>query len=183
MNTLEKLLPKNGNILFACIGTDRSTGDSLGPLVGTMLEEKGYHVIGTLDYPLHAINLAERVEQAKKDFPEHFIVAIDACLGKMEDIGKVIVEKGSIKPGLAVKKELLHVGDVAIKGIVNVGGFQEYRVLQNTRLGLVWNMAKEVVEICDNALKVQQVFSKWSLYQEEALLEQAYQIAKRGEEE
>ena len=27
-------------IVFVCIGTDRSTGDSLGPLVGTLLEEK-----------------------------------------------------------------------------------------------------------------------------------------------
>ena len=36
------LLPigKNQPIVFVCIGTDRSTGDSLGPLVGTLLKEK-----------------------------------------------------------------------------------------------------------------------------------------------
>ena len=28
-------------ILFLCIGTDRSTGDSLGPLIGYKLKEKG----------------------------------------------------------------------------------------------------------------------------------------------
>ena len=47
-------------IMFLCIGTDRSTGDSLGPLVGHMLRSrrlKGAAVIGTLDKPVHAMNL------------------------------------------------------------------------------------------------------------------------------
>ncbi|WP_276322275.1 DUF1256 domain-containing protein [Cohnella luojiensis] len=42
-------------LTFLCIGTDRSTGDSLGPWVGTMLEEKGFtRVIGTLREPCDA---------------------------------------------------------------------------------------------------------------------------------
>lgn len=42
-------------ILFLCIGTDRSTGDSLGPLIGYKLKENGMRnarVLGTLEEPV-----------------------------------------------------------------------------------------------------------------------------------
>lgn len=44
-NLAEELLSYTSSLLsrpivFVCIGTDRSTGDSLGPLVGTLLEER-----------------------------------------------------------------------------------------------------------------------------------------------
>ena len=44
------LLPigKNQPIVFVCIGTDRSTGDSLGPLVGTLLKEKEQHPLPSM---------------------------------------------------------------------------------------------------------------------------------------
>ena len=150
---LYSFVPLNKPVLFACIGTDRSTGDSLGPLVGTFLQDKGYTVIGTLANPLHAINIPSYVEHMKTEYPDHFVVAIDACLGKVFRIGEVIVEEGSILPGKAMNKDLPPVGDVAIKGIVNVGGFQEFTVLQNTRLNVVWEMAKEITRMCDIMMK------------------------------
>ena len=39
-------------VLFLCIGTDRSTGDSLGPLIGYKLKERRMRnakVVGTLE--------------------------------------------------------------------------------------------------------------------------------------
>ena len=36
---------------------------------------------------------------------------------------------------------------MAISGIVNVGGFMEYVVLQNTRLSLVMNMANKIAQV------------------------------------
>ena len=56
--------PRDRPIAFACIGTDRSTGDALGPLVGQRLLKLGFDrtpVIGTLEEPLHALNLEERL--------------------------------------------------------------------------------------------------------------------------
>ena len=53
-------------IVFVCIGTDRSTGDSLGPLVGSIVEEKNlpsFTMYGTLDDPIHAVNLSERLKE------------------------------------------------------------------------------------------------------------------------
>jgi len=150
---LSELIPNGREILFACIGTDRSTGDCVGPLTGTWLEEKGYTVIGTLDNPLHAVNLGERMSLAKQMYPQHFIVAIDACLGKLESIGNIIIEDGPLFPGKAVKKDLPAVGDISIKAIVNIGGYQEYTVLQNTRLNVSWKLAQEITRLCEMTMK------------------------------
>lgn len=133
------------NLVFCCIGTDRSTGDALGPLVGTWLSENPtfpYEVIGTLQQPLHALNLQQAVDSLEESPITPFVVAIDACLGKLEKIGHIVIEKGPLFPGKAVKKELPPVGDISIKGIVNLGGFQEYSILQNTRLQLPYDMGK-----------------------------------------
>ncbi|MDN4609157.1 spore protease YyaC [Sporosarcina highlanderae] len=151
--TLESLIPINKKVLFACIGTDRSTGDSLGPLVGTMLYKKGYTVIGTLHNPLHALNLHETIERIEREYPNHLVVAVDACLGKSERVGKITVTSEPIKPGSAVGKELPLIGDIGIKGIINVKGFMEHAVLQSTRLSKVMDMAEEIAQICDVAMK------------------------------
>lgn len=45
-----------------------------------------------------------------------------------------------------MQKDLPEVGDLHINGIVNVSGFMEYFVLQNTRLHLVMNMANVLAE-------------------------------------
>lgn len=137
-------------IVIVCIGTDRSTGDSLGPLVGTLLQEKfeagasSFHVYGTLDNPIHAMNLQEKLEEIKKMHVNAFIIGIDACLGKLKSVGIVQIGKGPVKPGAGVNKELPAVGHAHITGIVNVSGFMEFMVLQNTRLNLVLKMAKTI---------------------------------------
>lgn len=134
-------------IVFVCIGTDRSTGDSLGPLVGTLLEEKRidtFFIYGTLDEPIHAVNLAEKLAEIKSKHLDPYIIAIDACLGRMKNVGVIQIGDGPVKPGAGVNKELPAVGNIHITGIVNVSGFMEFFVLQNTRLNLVMNMAKAI---------------------------------------
>ena len=129
------------------MGTDRSTGDALGPLVGTILKQKkvpALHIYGTLDEPVHALNLAKTVTAIHLDHHHPFIIAIDACLGKYEHVGQISVGHGPLKPGAAVQKNLPAVGDMHITGIVNVGGFMEYFVLQNTRLSIVMQMATKI---------------------------------------
>lgn len=130
--------------IILCIGTDRSTGDSLGPLTGTYLSQLGLPkltVLGTLDQPVHATNLTENLQYIQCTYNNPFIIAIDACLGKMDSVGNITLANGPLKPGAGVHKDLPAVGEVHLTGIVNVGGFMEYMVLQNTRLNLVWKMA------------------------------------------
>jgi putative sporulation protein YyaC len=136
-------------VIFFCIGTDRSTGDSYAPLIGTLLKEQGYeNVIGCLDDPVHAVNLDERI----KEIPEgKTVIALDACLGRLKNVGTISLNKGSVSPGAGVGKELTKVGDFNIQGVVNVSGFMEFFVLQNTRLSTVMNMAKETVASINQA--------------------------------
>ncbi|MCR4436733.1 MAG: spore protease YyaC [Clostridiales bacterium] len=134
-------------VVFICIGTDRSTGDSLGPLIGYKINGMRYrniHVYGTLDNPVHAKNLEEVTARIASMHKKPFIVAIDACLGKMEHVGYINIGEGPIKPGSGVNKNLAPVGDAYITGIVNFGGFMDFLVLQNTRLSLVMKMADTI---------------------------------------
>lgn len=135
---------ENRDIVFVCIGTDRSTGDSLGPIIGHKLRELKYgnvHVYGNLDKPVHAKNLHEITGLIKEQYHNPFIVAVDACLGKMEHIGYITVGMGPLKPGSAVNKELEPIGNIHITGIVNFSGFMDFLILQNTRLGTVMKIA------------------------------------------
>src|SRR5688572_20897286 len=88
------------NIICVCIGTDRSTGDALGPMVGTMLTRQplsGIHVYGTLDDPVHALNLEETMNHITHHHQQSIILAIDACLGKAKSVGSIQVGLGPIK--------------------------------------------------------------------------------------
>ena len=135
-------------IILLCIGTDRSTGDCLGPLVGTKMDQLNqdfFIVYGTLDKPVHASNLRETLQEINTYFKNPFIIAVDACLGRLENVGSIQLGNGSLQPGAGVNKELPPVGQVHITGVVNVGGFMEYLVLQNTRLNLVMRLADVIV--------------------------------------
>lgn len=131
------------SLVYLCIGTDRATGDCLGPLVGTRLKVllPSATVFGTLDEPAHAANLEDTLALLANTCSDPFIVAIDASLGNADRIGFINVNKGCLKPGTALKKVLPEVGQFHISGVVNVGGYLEYMVLQNTRLNTVYRMA------------------------------------------
>ncbi|VBB07503.1 spore yyac: putative sporulation protein yyac [Lucifera butyrica] len=144
----------NQEVIVLCIGTDRSTGDSLGPLTGTKLKSINLypHIFGTLDDPVHATNLPNMLTFIHSSFANPFIIAVDACLGKLENVGFVSLGHGSLKPGAAVNKNLPAVGDVYITGIVNVSGFMEHLVLQSTRLNLVMRMSETIAHSLSFAL-------------------------------
>lgn len=135
---------KIAGVLFLCIGTDRSTGDSLGPLIGYKLKEKNLEcieILGTLERPVHAMNLDTYQTIIKLRYPKHVVVAVDASVGNMEHIGYVTLGKGALKPGLGVSKELRAVGDIFITGIVGSCGNYDPLMLQSIRLSIVMRMA------------------------------------------
>lgn len=139
--------------IVVCIGTDRSTGDSLGPLVGTLLTAKKprhIKVYGTLHEPVHATNLTDYLIEITENHRNPFIIAVDACLGKSASIGHLISGVGPIQPGSALKKNLPAVGDIHITGVVNISGFMEHSILQNTRLSIVMDMAEKIAALLDS---------------------------------
>lgn len=136
--------------VVVCIGTDRSTGDALGPLAGTYfsdMQPKHITIYGTLHDPVHATNLKAYVNYIKANHHRPFIIAIDACLGKDTSVGQLIAGVGPLKPGAALNKPLPAIGDIHLTGVVNISGWMEYSILQNTRLSIVVDMAKKTADI------------------------------------
>ena len=134
-------------IVVLCIGTDRSTGDSLGPLVGNKLKflvRHKIHLYGSLECPVHAKNLRETIDEINYSFTNPYIIAIDACLGSLQNVGKIIVEEKPLSPGAAMNKDLPKVGNLSITGVVNISGAFEFMVLQNTRLYTVMVLADAI---------------------------------------
>lgn len=136
------------DIVFVCIGSDRATGDCLGPIIGRKLShyhnqasKRNFHVYGTLEKPVHAKNLEAAIHHIHFHHPDATIIAIDASLGIVEHIGYVTLGEGSLCPGSGVAKELPEIGDLFITGIVNLSGFGGQMLLQTTHLNLVMKLA------------------------------------------
>ena len=116
-------------VVFLCIGTDRSTGDSLGPLIGSRLEAEEISnvvVIGTLEHPVHAVNLDRTLEHIEEHYPDAIIIAVDAAVGRWDHVGLV---------------ELAAVGDISITGIVGGAESGDPLFLQSIRLSMVMRLA------------------------------------------
>lgn len=113
---ITRSLLENREIVFLCIGSDRYVGDSLGPLVGTLLRESNvpYHVYGTLKEPVHAFNLKDMLKDINKQLKKPLIISIDACLGEKSQVGYITFNKGPLAPGGALEKILPKVGDYPI---------------------------------------------------------------------
>ncbi|SDS81717.1 putative sporulation protein YyaC [Paenibacillaceae bacterium GAS479] len=149
-------VPADRRIAVVCIGTDRSTGDALGPIIGSHLDKQRgslFELYGTLDEPVHAMNLESTLQDINRSISKPFIIGIDACLGQLSSVGCIQLGPGPVRPGAGVNKELPPVGDIHMTGIVNVGGFMEYFVLQNTRLNLVMRMAELMSDTLAQAIR------------------------------
>lgn len=135
---------ENREIIVVCIGTDRATGDALGPLVGDFLLANGFEndVAGTLEYPVHALNIKDTINKIYAKYENPFIIAIDASLGMAKDIGLITLTNSHLYPGKGVNKKLPAIGDISITGIVNLSGRPGSALLQNTRLFMVKRMAE-----------------------------------------
>ena len=142
--------------VFVCIGSDRITGDCLGPIVGEQLVKRynvPFYVYGTLDYPVNGKNLSAAIEFLKNIHGTSKVVAIDASLGSYEDIGMIKFGKGSIQAGGAIRKDHHEVGDYYITGVVNSGSFADNTRLFSTRLSIVNRMAEIIAAAIGNYRK------------------------------
>ncbi len=154
MAGLEELSQRRQRLVI-CIGSDRSTGDSLGPLVGAYLKQlllPRTMIWGTLADPVHALNLEEYAQRIESDESQPLVIAVDASLGRPGSVGLIEVGRGPLIPGAGVNKKLPPVGHIYLSGIVNLGGFMEQMVLQSTRLFHVLEIAMVMSRSLQHAL-------------------------------
>ena len=147
-DTLYRLIHESGKagkkIAVVCIGTDRSTGDSFGPLTGHLLSRLNpgnFELFGTFREPVHALTLPQTLRHI--DLAASLVIAVDASVGSPDYVGHIGIGTEPVRPGSGLGKDLPAVGDIAITGIAAAGGVAPFLMLQNASLGMVYNMAEK----------------------------------------
>ena len=132
--------------VVVCIGSDLAIGDSLGPIVGSMLKFKtqglGTFLYGTLSAPVTAKEIKYVRTFLKETHRGHPIIAVDAAIGDAGDIGLIKINDAPLLPGAGANKQLGAIGDMTIMGIVAEKSLANYGLLNTTRLNLVYSMAE-----------------------------------------
>ena len=104
-----------------CIGSDKVSGDMLGPLVGSSLRDE-YRVLcpvyGAIGESVNGVNLPSYMEMLRERHADAAVIAVDAALGKADDVGTIRLKRGGIRAGGAMDKDFDRVGDVGIVGVV-----------------------------------------------------------------
>ena len=136
--------------IVVCVGSDLVIGDSLGPLTGSMLTFKtqglGAYIYGTLHTPITAKEVKYLQDFLRKTHPGHPIIAVDAAVGRQEDVGIVKITPTPLAPGSGANKQLGSFGDATVLGVVAEKSTGNYALFNNTRLRLVHTMADQISE-------------------------------------
>lgn len=142
--------------VFMCIGTEKVFSDSLGPRVGTLLNQKlnaPAFVYGMCGQNITAENLLYCYNFIKALHPQEKIVVVDAAVGAAEQVGKIQINHGGILPGAATNKNLPSVGDLGIVGIVAERGMSDFYTLNTEKDRLVARVASFIAEAIAGAVK------------------------------
>lgn len=139
------------DFVIFCVGTPKLVGDSLGPRIGTRLsnlENFGVPIYGTLDSPIHALNLKVKLAEVQKIHSGKKIIAIDASVGTSLLVGGIYIENKPLMTGKGVNKVLPLVGDYVIRGCM---GIYKYDVVVtasnlNTSASFVDEMADTITK-------------------------------------
>ncbi|SHK48250.1 spore protease YyaC [Paramaledivibacter caminithermalis] len=141
---IQSFIKENEKITIVCIGTDRIIPDSLGPMIGTMLSENilsnNIKIIGTLESPLHALNMKKRIK--KEVDKDTLIIAIDANRGNR--VGEIKIFNSSISPGKGFGKNLPEIGHISIIGTTWETREEIDIYDHKIRLGDIYKMAKTI---------------------------------------
>ena len=134
--------------VVVCVGSDLAIGDSLGPLVGSMLRFKtqglGAYIYGSLSSPVTAKEVKYIAKFLKRTHADRQIIAVDAAVGEESDVGLIKVNDMPLKPGSGASKDLGKFGDITVMGVVAEKSIGNYALLHSTRLRLVYKMAEQI---------------------------------------
>lgn len=112
---------KTGIPVILCVGSDKIAGDSVGPIVGTLLKDYfklRCYIYGQKGKSVNGKNLNQYLNHVKIAHPDSPIIAVDACICDGALAGNVYVVQGGINPARSVTGKNNPVGDVGILGAV-----------------------------------------------------------------
>ena len=141
-----------------CIGSDKVSGDMLGPLVGSALRDEydlSCPVYGAVGESVNGLNLSEYLALLKERHFADSVIAVDAALGKADDVGRIRLKRGGIRAGGAMEKSFERVGDVGIVGVVAEQRAPEevYATLLAVPYEFVAALAERIAEMIYTALE------------------------------
>lgn len=146
---LYSLIPDGTEHIYVVgIGSSRINGDSLGPFVGTLLNNcftERLTVLGNLQSPLDATTLV----QALTPFTfrrNSFVLAVDSVFGSEEMVNSIVVNDGPMVPGIGLGHILPPIGDCSIKGVILENDPALRNSLLCTDLHLVYTMAAAIAK-------------------------------------
>ena len=142
--------------VIICIGTPKVTGDSLGPRVGDILiEEYGVdaYVYGRTSSPVTGLNCTKYFEHIRTHHAHSLVVAVDACLGKNADVGKIKYSLDGLRAGSALGKLLGKFGDVGFLGVVAPKSENNLGSLQNASDANVEILSRKIAKKIQNLIE------------------------------
>lgn len=133
-------------VIIVNIGTDKCTGDSFAPFLGSLLELQGskFKYYGTLEDPIHALNVQEKIEFISQKHKNAFVIAVDSSVSEEEYVKGIYILNHSVEPGSALCKELESVGDISIVYNCCEVSDNVQVSLASARLGDIFKAAKDV---------------------------------------
>ena len=153
---MEELLNK---ILFICIGNSKIVGDSLGPLVGSIILnnksriEKNRNIlidiIGTINNPLVYSKIETVISKINQDKYDKIII-IDSALGNKKNIGRVSINNSILNVGKGINEGRILKGDIIFKGIVAQNHYninKNIEELNHVTLEQIENISKKIIKI------------------------------------
>ncbi|MBV7506594.1 spore protease YyaC [Bacillus sp. sid0103] len=148
-DSLHSIIPEGTEHIFVMgIGSNIINGDSLGPFVGTLLQNlypKHLTVVGNLLSPLDAQALVPRVSRIT--LPKNsFVIAIDSVLGSKRFVNSIVVRDSSLLPGSGLGKNLPPIGDCSIMGVVLDNDPTMECSIFSTNLHLIYTMATNIAK-------------------------------------
>lgn len=140
-------------VVFVCIGTPKIVGDSLGPLVGDELRRRNVdaYVYGTRRRPITALNLHGYRKMLAAYHKRDLIIAIDATMGNLEDVGKLKISENGLRPAGAFRKNSGKLGDIGIMAIVGEREGDMLLQLKTADPAFVQKLADDVADLVTSA--------------------------------
>ena len=130
------------------------TGDSLGPMVGTLLATR-YNipafVYGTENCSVNGKNMKEWLKFIKTAHEGALFISVDASLGTKDNVGKIVIRSDGVCPA-AIKGKNERFGDVGILGVVAENNGDALMQLMSVSPLYVEKMADEVALLLKDAI-------------------------------
>jgi putative sporulation protein YyaC len=139
------------------VGSTYNIGDSVALMFGSMLEsnDSKMDIYGDLWTSINTSNKINKISNhIKTQYDNPKIIAIDACIGRKDQIGEIHFKEDCLIGGEAINKSLTKIGDYSIHLVVDDGKKSIEDRFKDVSLTLVWDLASTLNNAFRKAMEV-----------------------------